>query len=155
MNVIVLTACSFTGFVGAQNGNQDSTINQTNPHLERIRALAFEADGRELGSTLSPAASLPGHVSFASYDFLELRGLTTLDGEDLAFLSAKGCLSIPEESVLDEFIRQYFLHVHPSSPVIDEAEFWRVYRNSAAGKKISLFVFQAILFAGSPVRLSP
>ncbi|OJJ57181.1 hypothetical protein ASPSYDRAFT_181585 [Aspergillus sydowii CBS 593.65] len=142
---------NFTGFVGSQNGNQDSsTINQTNPHLERIRALAFEADGRDLGPALSSTTSLPGHVSFANYHFLELRGLTTLDREDLAFLAAKGCLSVPEESVLDEFIRQYFLHVHPSSPVIDEAEFWRVYRDPAAGKKISLFVFQAILFAGSP-----
>ncbi|KAL4865000.1 hypothetical protein BDV12DRAFT_211283 [Aspergillus spectabilis] len=142
---------NFAGFVGTQNGNQDSnTINQTNPHLERIRALAFEADGRELSSNLSSSTTLPGHVSFTHYPFLELRGLTTLDREDLAFLSAKGCLSVPEELVLDEFVRQYFLHVHPSSPVIDEAEFWRVYRSPGSGKKISLFVFQAIMFAGSP-----
>ncbi|KAL4914851.1 hypothetical protein BDW62DRAFT_213144 [Aspergillus aurantiobrunneus] len=142
---------NFAGFVGAQDSSQDSsTINQTNPHLERIRALAFEADGRELTSNLSRTTSIPGHVGFANYRFLELRGLTTLDREDLAFLASKGCLSVPEESVLDEFVRQYFLQVHPSSPVIDEAEFWRVYRNPAAGKKISVFVFQAILFAGSP-----
>ncbi|KAL2813884.1 hypothetical protein BJX63DRAFT_421078 [Aspergillus granulosus] len=146
---------NFAGFVGAQNGNQDTnTINQTNPHLERIRALAFEADGRELSSNLSSNVSsstnLPGHVSFASYPFLELRGLTTLDREDIAFLASKGCLSVPEESMLDEFVRQYFLHIHPTSPVIDEAEFWRIYRNPAPGKKISLFVFQAIVFAGSP-----
>ncbi|KAJ0422953.1 hypothetical protein BJY00DRAFT_310554 [Aspergillus carlsbadensis] len=142
---------NFAGFVGAQPGNSDTnTINQTNPHLERIRALAFEADGREISSNLSSSTNLPGHVSFTHYPFLELRGMTTLDREDIAFLSSKGCLSIPEESVLDEFVRQYFLHIHPTSPVIDEAEFWRVYRNPAAGKKISLFVFQAILFAGSP-----
>ncbi|KAL4925692.1 Zn(II)2Cys6 transcription factor [Aspergillus undulatus] len=142
---------NFTGFVGAQNTNQDSsTVNQTNPHLERIRALAFAADERELTSNLSSTASLPGHVGFASYHFLELRGLKTLDREDIAFLASKGCLSLPEESILDEFVRQYFLQVHPSSPIIDEADFWRVYRNPAAGKKISLFVFQAILFAGSP-----
>ncbi|KAL2861204.1 Zn(II)2Cys6 transcription factor [Aspergillus lucknowensis] len=142
---------NFAGFANAQAATQDNTINQTNPHLERIRALAFEADGRELTRSLSSSlTSLPGHVSFANYHFLELRGLATLDREDLAFLASKGCLSVPEESVLDEFVRQYFLHIHPGSPVIDEAEFWRVYRNPAAGKKISLFVFQAILFAGSP-----
>ncbi|KAL5339939.1 hypothetical protein BJX70DRAFT_387586 [Aspergillus crustosus] len=141
---------NFTGFVGAQNGNQDSsTVNQTNPHLERIRALAFEADSRDVNTGFS-SCTLPGHVSFAAFPFLELRGLTTLEREDLAFLSAKGCLSVPEESVLDEFVRQYFLHVHPSSPVVDEAEFWRAYRNPNSGNKISLFVFQAVMFAGSP-----
>ncbi|KAL2838313.1 hypothetical protein BJX68DRAFT_259267 [Aspergillus pseudodeflectus] len=144
---------NFAGFVGAQPGNQDtSTVNQTNPHLERIRALAFEADGREISSNLSPSTNLPGHVSFTQYPFLEMRGMTTLDREDIAFLASKGCLSVPDESVLDEFVRQYFLHIHPTSPVIDEAEFWLWYRNPAAapGKKISLFVFQAIIFAGSP-----
>jgi hypothetical protein len=157
INVIAQTdsiSHSFAGFVGAQPGNQDNnTINQTNPHLERIRALAFEADGRELSSGLSSSTNIPGHVSFTHYPFLEMRGMTTLDREDIAFLASKGCLSVPEESVLDEFVRQYFLHIHPTSPVIDEAEFWRVYRNpaAAAGKKISLFVFQAIIFAGSPV----
>ncbi|KAL4877063.1 hypothetical protein BJY04DRAFT_222385 [Aspergillus karnatakaensis] len=140
---------NFTGFVGAQSSTQDSnTVNQTNPHLERIRALAFEADGREVASGSS--TTIAGHISFASYSFLELRGLTTLDREDLAFLSAKGCLNVPEESIVDEFVRQYFLQCHPSSPVIDEAEFWRAYRNPASGKKISLFVFQAIMFAASP-----
>ncbi|KAI9375126.1 hypothetical protein BJX61DRAFT_540151 [Aspergillus egyptiacus] len=145
---------SFTGFIPNPNStdqsNNHDTISQTNPHLERIRVLAFEADGRNLTSPLLTAPSLPGHVSFADYGFLELRGATTLDREDLAFLAAKGCLSVPEESLLDEFVRQYFLQIHPGSPVIDEAEFWRVYRCPAAGKKISLFVFQAILFAGSP-----
>ncbi|KAL4935929.1 hypothetical protein BDV06DRAFT_233841 [Aspergillus oleicola] len=142
---------NFAGFAGAQNSNTDSsTVNQTNPHLERIRALAFEADGRELTINLTFTSSLSGHVGFANYHFLELLGLSTLDREDIAFLASKGCLSVPEESVLDEFVRQYFLQVHPSSPVIDEAEFWRVYRNPGTGKKISLFVFQAILFAGLP-----
>ncbi|KAL4899243.1 hypothetical protein BDW74DRAFT_183986 [Aspergillus multicolor] len=157
---------NYTGFIGQSiNGQgQDvgnsnaSTVNATNPHLERIRALAFEADGSGNGSELASATStsnaLPGHVNFASYDFLELRGLTTgiLDRADIAFLTAKGCLSVPAESVLDEFVRQYFLQVHPSSPVIDEAEFWGIYKGTrqGVGKKISLFVFQAVVFAGSP-----
>ncbi|KAL4747225.1 hypothetical protein BDW72DRAFT_209735 [Aspergillus terricola var. indicus] len=150
----------FTGFIGqsnpGNNQNQD-TVSTTNPHLERIRALAFEADGvdRDLAfSSTSNSSSFPGHVSFADYPFLELRTLTTLDRADLAFLAAKGCLSVPAESLLDEFIRQYFLQVHPSSPVVDEAEFWHIYKNSHAaagtGKKMSLFVFQAVIFAGSP-----
>ncbi|KAL2823294.1 hypothetical protein BDW59DRAFT_163456 [Aspergillus cavernicola] len=147
----VNVSCEESSHGSAQNSNQDtSTVNQTNPHLERIHALAFEADGRDLPSNLSSSITLPGHVSFSKYHFLELRGLTTLDREDLTFLASKGCLSVPEKSILDEFVRHYFLQIHPGSPVIDEAEFWRVYCNPVAGKKISLFVFQAILFAGSP-----
>ncbi|CBF84227.1 Zn(II)2Cys6 transcription factor [Aspergillus nidulans FGSC A4] len=151
---------NFTGFIGQSNAgnNQDQdTINATNPHLERIRALALEADGvdRDLAfSSTSKSSSFPGHISFTDYPFLELRTLTTLDRADLAFLAAKGCLSVPVETLLDEFVRQYFLQVHPSSPVVDEAEFWHIYKNSQTaagrGKKISLFVFQAVIFAGSP-----
>ncbi|KAL4985594.1 hypothetical protein BDW68DRAFT_198626 [Aspergillus falconensis] len=151
---------NFTGFIGqsnpSNNQNQD-TNSTTNPHLERIRALALEADGdgRDLdSSSTSNSSSFPGQVSFADYAFLELRALTTLDRADLAFLAAKGCLSVPSQSVLDEFIRQYFLQVHPSSPVVDEAEFWHTYKNphtaAGKGKKLSLFVFQAVIFAGSP-----
>ncbi|KAL3469751.1 hypothetical protein BJX99DRAFT_267911 [Aspergillus californicus] len=139
---------NFAGFAGQSTNQESNTINQTNPHLERIRALAFQADGRDIAPSFSPS-TLPAHVSFGDYHFLELRGANTLDREDLAFLASKGCLSVPEEVVLDEFVRQYFLHVHPASPVIDEADFWRMYQGPSA-KKISLFVLQAILFAGSP-----
>ncbi|KAL4977178.1 hypothetical protein BDW66DRAFT_165918 [Aspergillus desertorum] len=151
---------NFTGFIGQRNpsSNQNlDTSNTANPHLQRIRDLALEADGdgRDVASSSIPnSSSFPGHVSFAEYPFLELRTLTTLDRADLAFLAAKGCLSVPSESVLDEFVRQYFLQVHPSSPVIDEAEFWHIYKNphtaAGEGKKISLSVFQAVIFAGSP-----
>ncbi|KAL4808628.1 hypothetical protein BDV18DRAFT_167664 [Aspergillus unguis] len=124
---------------GKMPRNFQNTINQTNPHLERIRALALEADGD------SNAERSQGHVPFASYPSLELRA-TALDRDDLAFLSAKGCLSVPDE--LDEFIRQYFLQVHPSTPMIDEADFWRIYQGEEG--KISLFLFQAVVFAACP-----
>ncbi|RDW61736.1 fungal specific transcription factor domain-containing protein [Aspergillus mulundensis] len=130
-----------------------STATATNPHLERIRALALQADGDGDGDGRARAGETPpGHVHFAHYAFLELRGLTTgsLDTADIAFLAAKGCLSVPANSVLDEFVRAYFLQVHPSSPVIDEGGFWRTYKEGHDGKKISLFVFQAVAFAGCP-----
>lgn len=98
-----------------------------------------------------PAANVP----FASYQFLRLTRLSELPFEDVSFLELKGCFRVPESRYLDIFITKYFLYVHPCLPVIDEAEFWRMYRpkNSyyLSGKKMSLFVLQAMLFASSVV----
>ncbi|KAF9885681.1 hypothetical protein FE257_012663 [Aspergillus nanangensis] len=100
-----------------------------------------------------PHAVQKNHVTFSSYPFLELKGFSGLVPEDVAFLSAKGCLEIPERALLDEFVRQYFLHVHPCMPLIDEAVFWKYYREGPQGTeapRLSLLFFQALLFASSP-----
>lgn len=84
--------------------------------------------------------------------FLELNDQSTLNQADLALLAANGCLSIPDKSLTDDFLRQYFLYVHPSTIVVDESEFWRAYENSRKDHacKIPLLLFQAILFASAP-----
>ncbi|OJD11753.1 hypothetical protein AJ78_07536, partial [Emergomyces pasteurianus Ep9510] len=90
-------------------------------------------------------------VIFSFYRFIELRHLHTLPSEDVKFLEMKGCLHVPSGPILDEFVRQYFLHVHPCLPVINEADFWDMYSNRNAEIKkpraISLFIVQAMLFA--------
>jgi hypothetical protein len=100
---------------------------------------------------ISHSTRFPGHVDWSTYPFLEFRE-PSLDRDDLAFLSAKGCLSIPDTQALHEFVRNYFLYVHPGFPVLDEAEFWVSYTRSRVGySKIPLFFLQAVLFASSPV----
>ena len=50
-------------------------------------------------------------------------------------------------------MRQYFLHIQPCTPVIDESVFWNLYREDsqdASASKLSLVLFQAMLFASSP-----
>ncbi|KFG87983.1 hypothetical protein MANI_028141 [Metarhizium anisopliae] len=95
---------------------------------------------------------LPHHVHFYMLPFLELNDKSTLSQADLALLAANGCLSIPDKSLTDDFLRQYFLYVHPSTIVVDESEFWRAYENSQKDHacKIPLLLFQAILFASAP-----
>lgn len=92
---------------------------------------------------------------FSFYSFLKLPDLSNLPPEDVKFLEMKGCLHVPTRPILDEFIRQYFLHVHPCLPLLNEADFWRIYRGKQdrPGKdtSISLFTFQAILFASCAV----
>ena len=76
-----------------------------------------------------------------------------LPREDLAFLASKTCLSVPDRTVVDDFVRQYFLHIHPSMPVLDEAAFWDMYLHSGedVDGRVSLFVFQALLFVSCAV----
>lgn len=53
---------------------------------------------------------------------------------------------------MEEFVYQYFKRIHPSVPMIDEAQFWRIYHNRLPGS-LSLFVFQSVLFASCPVSM--
>ncbi|GAM35146.1 hypothetical protein TCE0_017r03242 [Talaromyces pinophilus] len=87
-----------------------------------------------------------GNVIFSSYRFLDGSRLSSLPAEDVEYLISKRCLHFPRKDVLDEFVGQYFAMVHPFVPLLDEAEFWRIY-NGAGTKKVSLLVFQAILFS--------
>jgi hypothetical protein len=93
-----------------------------------------------------------GNVIFSSYRFLDGSRLSSLPAEDVEYLISKRCLHFPRKDVLDEFVRQYFAMVHPFVPLLDEAEFWRTY-DGVGTKKVSLFVFQAILFSACSVRV--
>ncbi|KAH8600020.1 hypothetical protein B0O99DRAFT_590435 [Bisporella sp. PMI_857] len=66
-------------------------------------------------------------VSYSSYPFLSLLRVQNLSKLDLRFLKDHGCFLVPAKPILDEFIQQYFLHVHPLLPVLDETEFWGMY----------------------------
>ena len=84
------------------------------------------------------------------YPFLSFNSLDTLPREDIAFFFSKDCLSVPCEDDTKEFVEQYFKKIHPGLPILDEAEFWRIFDRTST-KKLSIFVFQAILFASCPV----
>ncbi|CAG7988360.1 unnamed protein product [Penicillium salamii] len=90
------------------------------------------------------------HASYTEYDFVDTMQLSSLPGEDISFLASEGCFTLPNSAAMDEFFQQYFTRVHPLVPVIDEAEFWTLYRKKApTNYTISLFVLQSMLFASS------
>lgn len=90
------------------------------------------------------------HPPHSEYPFIDSEYLSSLPPEDVAFLSAKGSRSLPDENATYEFVCHYFKRIHPSVPMVDEADFWRIYQDGAGPGKLSLFVFQAILFASCP-----
>ncbi|UPK92799.1 hypothetical protein LCI18_003734 [Fusarium solani-melongenae] len=135
----------------------------SSPDLVRRRSDAviptFDLDDRDTttlahqdmsGSASSTSDSMM--IPYSSYPFLAPNSLVGLPSQDLEFLERKGTLSVPVKSMLDEFMMQYFLHVHPFLPLLDEGEFWIAYRQDGPSdltKRIPLLLFRAMIFASS------
>ncbi|KAF4464173.1 cutinase transcription factor 1 beta [Fusarium albosuccineum] len=73
---------------------------------------------------------------------------------DFSQLDTRGCLRVPAKPILDEFIRHYFLYVHPLLPLMNEADFWEAYDTprtgadtNTKGTPVSLLLLQAMMFA--------
>jgi hypothetical protein len=78
-----------------------------------------------------------------------------LSPAEIRNLERQLCFQVPSGALLDEFVRQYFLYVHPCLPMLNEGVFWSMYskrpHTGPEALSCSLVVFQAILFASSRV----
>ncbi|KAI0397356.1 hypothetical protein F5Y17DRAFT_369468 [Xylariaceae sp. FL0594] len=95
-------------------------------------------------------APVSADITYSYYPFLSISNLHNVMPQDVNYLESQGCLRIPTRAILDEFVQQYFLHVHPLLPFINEGDFWDLYCNQGgygSGEKMSLLVFQAMLFS--------
>lgn len=96
-----------------------------------------------------------GDILFSYHSFLATGSLSHIPTTDFKFLETKGCFHLPARPVLDEFVVEYFRHVHPMLPILDEGAFWNMYLGDGQldqqAKKISLFTFRAMLFVASSV----
>ncbi|OTB04416.1 hypothetical protein M426DRAFT_320779 [Hypoxylon sp. CI-4A] len=89
-------------------------------------------------------------ITYSYYPFLNISNLHNIMPQDVNYLESQGCLRVPTRAILDEFVQQYFLHIHPIMPVVNEGDFWDLYCNQAATGstgKVSLVFFQALLFS--------
>jgi hypothetical protein len=71
------------------------------------------------------------------------------DAEDIQYLAAKGCLTIPDDQLRDELIRIYVLVVYPFMPAVDLGDLLGVITGEDEGGTISLLLFQAVMFASA------
>ncbi|KAJ5365524.1 Transcription factor [Penicillium concentricum] len=116
------------------------------PLTSQLRAQRLSPDDRSTSPPNCP------NVPYTEYAFVDSQQLLSLSSEDIAFLTSKNCLNLPASDTIDAFVQQYFRRIHPLVPVLDEAEFWRIYRNNqSTGSKISLFVLQSLLCASCPL----
>ncbi|KAJ5245809.1 Transcription factor [Penicillium chermesinum] len=98
---------------------------------------------------LCPSRKAAATLAIATIDdhsFLCSQGLKEIPPEDVTFLWSKGSLSFPDRESTAEFLDLYFKKVHPLLPVVDEVHIWHVFEGNVPDK-LSLFVFQSILFA--------
>ncbi|KAF4457418.1 fungal specific transcription factor domain-containing protein [Fusarium austroafricanum] len=81
--------------------------------------------------------------------FISDPDLSHLSPDDVSYLRQQGCFNVPPKHILDEIVREYFLHVHPMLPFMDERAFWEKYScvEGQSTNKLSLFLIQAMLFA--------
>ncbi|KAH6955726.1 hypothetical protein BKA56DRAFT_503382 [Ilyonectria sp. MPI-CAGE-AT-0026] len=131
---------------------------QSREHFKNSIESPFPNVGFLSEASLKPKsgglASLDDNVNNASsFSFIRLPALSKIPPEDAGFLRLQGCLQLPKKPILDEFVREYFVHVHPLVPFLDEAHFWSVYNHRdgdiPSDERISLVLFQAMLFASS------
>ena len=68
--------------------------------------------------------------------------------EDLEYLIHKGALTVPEPDLQLEILRAYMSSVHPFMPMLDYRSFIHALLNNQGDRRISLLLFQAVMFAG-------
>ncbi|UPL02999.1 hypothetical protein LCI18_013933 [Fusarium solani-melongenae] len=101
-------------------------------------------------SWLDYAVSPNVTATYSYHSFLVINNLSCIMPQDLNYLESQGCLEVPTNEVLDDFIQQYFLHVHPLLPLINEGDFWDAFYLRDAHDRVPLLVLQAMLFSSCP-----
>lgn len=103
-----------------------------------------------------------GSTSGRETSFKEIRFLVVEDYHKLSlrqrdFLNNEGVFQVPDPTIMESLLDQYFLHVEPYLPLIGENDFWHPNtRKSGEGSRIpsdsiSLFVFNSMMVACSAV----
>ncbi|KAJ5599989.1 transcriptional regulator family: Fungal Specific TF [Penicillium hetheringtonii] len=78
-----------------------------------------------------------------------IRGLPgRLQKEDIDYLAAKGALSVPDVTLRNELLKAYIHYVHTYMPLLDLEEFLQTIVQNDGIHRISLLLFQAVMFAG-------
>lgn len=95
---------------------------------------------------------------YSHLPFLAVGNIHRVPFEDVNYLESRGCLHVPARPLLDNFVEQYFLHVHPLLPIVNEGDFWEMYSEVEApyppDSRMPLLLFQAMLFSSCAVSLS-
>ncbi|CRK09379.1 hypothetical protein BN1723_009064, partial [Verticillium longisporum] len=136
---------------GAGNANASSSREATDEAHSLVTDGCAPRLDHELGALFSPSARRCSDVLYTHHCFLNFDHLPKLPVRDVNVLEAQGCLRVATRSILDEFVEQYFRHVHPFLPILHEGDFWGKYCDSMPSGTfkdgVSLLLLQAMLFA--------
>ncbi|KAE8361516.1 fungal-specific transcription factor domain-containing protein [Aspergillus caelatus] len=123
--------------------------NDAKEQREDHNAACLKPAQRQIQCSGARASISSTLVPFAYYPYLNVPNLDRLPASDIAYLDSQKCFNVPSGEFLETLISHYFLYVHPCLPVINEAEFWPVFRQRERGKPFSLLLFQTMLFVAS------
>ncbi|KAI1621534.1 fungal-specific transcription factor domain-containing protein, partial [Exophiala viscosa] len=73
----------------------------------------------------------------------------TIRSDDIEFLSRRGALSLPDTELRNQLLRCFILYVYPYMPIVDLEDILGAIDGKEGAPKISLTLFQAIMFAGT------
>lgn len=122
----------------------------------------YETIGETSSIRFRPESSNCHHsdsfVLFSCFRDIEADNMWRLEPHVASFLEQRGCFHVPSRSILYEFVRQYFLRVHPILPLLNEVEYQNLYCQQGSvpsrQRSVPLFLVQALLFIACPVRLT-
>ncbi|KZL86024.1 cutinase transcription factor 1 beta [Colletotrichum incanum] len=122
-----------------------TSLNQSSGSGREANGDSWSSRRARTGSHAAPT------VIYSHLSFLTDGNLHRIPAEDVNYLESQGCLHVPVRPLLDDFVEQYYLHIHPLIPLIDEGEFWDMYsqteREGASDNNMSLLLFQTMLFS--------
>lgn len=72
-----------------------------------------------------------------------------LQKEDIDYLAMKGALTVPDVGLRNELIKSYIHYVHTYMPLLDLEDFLQVIAMNDGVHRMSLLLFQAVMFAGT------
>lgn len=159
----LLNATSGFSAANASSSTKRPAVTLSNHSAQREPPQYFHSSTRvrtdHLHWTGEQSTLFGSEVTYSYYSFLEVNNLRTVLPQDVSYLELQGCLRVPKKTILDEFVKHYFLHVHPLMPLINEGDFWETYGSPLAedssSSRMSLLLFQAMLFAACAVGSNP
>ncbi|KIL92199.1 hypothetical protein FAVG1_04607 [Fusarium avenaceum] len=139
--------------IGRHIEQPDQRLSPTSPaYIQSAASISSSASLPEpLNSSSPQITQLPGPSCHPDYAFLQVPDTKDLLPQDAAFLVSQGCFIVPQRAALDDFLRQYFLHVHPMLPILNEKDFWLSYNSvdSDVEYQMPMLVLQGLLFISS------
>ncbi|EXJ79243.1 hypothetical protein A1O3_08744 [Capronia epimyces CBS 606.96] len=134
--------------------SKPSSTSSTQPHsspASTTPAASFSAQGYgyltgSVATNLPPQPPPPPPVTFPSYIQPPQPDIRP---DDVEFLNRRGALTLPQPELQDQLLRCFVLFVYPSMPTVDLEDFLGAIDGRDGAPKISLVVFQAVMFAGT------
>ncbi|KAL4784272.1 fungal-specific transcription factor domain-containing protein [Aspergillus varians] len=118
-----------------------------NPSVSSTMPLSHVTS--QIQQLLDPSFGSPrptGSIVLPDY----IRGLPArLQKEDIDYLAMKGALTVPDVTLRNELLKAYIHYVHTYMPLLDLEDFLQTIAQNDGIRRMSLLLFQAVMFAGT------